>query len=139
MEDMDGVCKLDGQQGLGGERDPGLVIEEVEDLDRRVVGELPWRGVQLPGLVGERGFESDKGRLRTLVGLRGDEPVAFEDPPHGRNRRQLVNLAEEVMSDRFRPGVVTGRGQLVAKPNDLSLDIGWRLQRAGARSTRARL
>ena len=35
-------------------------------------GELPRRGVQLPGLVGECGFESDEGRLRALVGLGRD-------------------------------------------------------------------
>src|SRR5207253_10296371 len=76
-----GSAALTVTTGFGGECEPGLVIEEVEDLDRRVVGELPRRGVQLPGLVGEGGFESDEGRLRTLVGLRGDQPVAFEYPP----------------------------------------------------------
>src|SRR2546427_5225131 len=56
--------------------------------------------------------------LRPLVGLRGDEPVAFEDPPHGGDRRHLVDLAPEVMGDGFRAGVMSGCAQLAAELDD---------------------
>jgi hypothetical protein len=72
-----------------------LSIEEVEDLDWRVVGKLPWRRVQLPGLVGDGGFESEEPRLRALAGLRGDEAVTCEDPPDRGDRGQFVDQAGE--------------------------------------------
>lgn len=40
------------------------------------------------------------------MGLRRDQPVAFEDPPDGRDGGQLADAANEVMSDGLGTGVV---------------------------------
>jgi len=37
-----------------------MFVEQVQDLDWRAVGELPGRGVELPGLVGQLGDETDE-------------------------------------------------------------------------------
>jgi hypothetical protein len=72
---------LEAVEGERAGAKPGVVVEEVEDLDRSPVGELPGRGVELPSLVGQPGFKPDEGATRSLVRLRRDQPVALEDPP----------------------------------------------------------
>ena len=73
MKGVGDVVALDGAEAIGGESDSGTVVEEVEDLDRGAVGELPGSGVGLPGFVGQFGFEADEGRSRSFLRLRGDE------------------------------------------------------------------
>ena len=68
-----------------------MVVEEVEDLDFSAVSEGPESDVALPELVGQISFEADKGGLGALVGLRGDQSLAREDAPDGRDGRDLVD------------------------------------------------
>ena len=69
--------------------------------------------------------------------LRVDESVALEDPPHGRDRGHIVDLALEVISDGLWSGVMSGRGQLVAEFDDQLLDFGLDLVGARLRFPRA--
>ncbi len=68
-----------------------------------------------------------------------NEAIAFEDPPHGRDRGHVVDLAPEVMCDGLGSSVMSGGGQLAAKLADELLDFGFDLVRAGFRSPGARL
>src|ERR1700719_3011837 len=83
LEDVGDVVTLDRAKAGGGEGDSGAVVEEVQDLDRAVVGQGPGRGVGLPGFVGQLGGKADEGRLGPFLGLRCDEAVTFEYPPDG--------------------------------------------------------
>src|ERR1700682_3475062 len=123
MKDVDGVGCLDSDESFAGECEPGLVVEEIQNLDRAAVEELPRSRVQLPGLIGQLGLEANEGRLRTLVRLRRDESVAFEDAPDGGERRHPVDLADEVMGDGLGPSIVTAGDELLTKPQDLSLHV----------------
>ena len=59
MKDVDGVGCLDCDECFAGHGEPGFVVEEVQDLDRAGVGELPGSRVQLPGLIGQLGLKSE--------------------------------------------------------------------------------
>jgi hypothetical protein len=48
---------------------PRTVIEEVQDLDRAAIGQLPGRGVELPGFIGQFGLEANERRAGTFVRL----------------------------------------------------------------------
>lgn len=100
-----------------------MVIEQVEDLDWATVGKLPGGGVHLPGLVGQLGFEADKGRARPLMGLRSDQAVALEQSPYGCDRGRLGELTTQEMGDGLWPSVVTGGDELIAKGQDSGLDF----------------
>src|SRR5260370_6561330 len=139
MKHVDGVGSLDGDESHAGDRESGLVVQEVQNFHRTAVGQLPGSGVQLPGLVGEFGFETDERGLWSLVRLRGDESLAFENPPHRRCRRNLVDLAIEVMCDGLGSGVMPIGSQLGAKLDDQLLDLSSNLVGAGLRSPGARL
>jgi hypothetical protein len=58
------------EHGPGGDRDrqPRVVVDDVEDLHAAAVGELPVGEVGLPAFVGLIGFEPDQRRLRFLAG-----------------------------------------------------------------------
>jgi hypothetical protein len=73
--------RLDPNIGVGAEEEPGVVVDQVEDLGWVPVGELPGGDLSLPPLVRQIGFEADARADRTLLGLRDDESVALEDPP----------------------------------------------------------
>jgi hypothetical protein len=49
------------------------------------------------------------------VRLRGNQAIAFQDPPEGRDRRHPVDLADEVMGDGFGPGIVIAGDELLAQ------------------------
>src|SRR5437660_1498402 len=115
MEDPDHVVGLEGRKASRGKSDSGFVVDEVQDLDRAAVGELPGSRIQLPGLIGELGLKTDERGPRALVRLRSNQAVAFEDPPHGRDRGHAFDLADEVMGYGFRPGIVTRRDEVVSK------------------------
>ena len=52
VEDRHHIGRLHRAQWHGGHQDPAVVIDDVEDLDRRFVGQRPVRGIGLPQLVG---------------------------------------------------------------------------------------
>jgi hypothetical protein len=58
-----------------------VVVEQVEDLDHLVAGQLPTGDIGLPALVGELRFKADQGRARALLRLREDETLAVQDAP----------------------------------------------------------
>ena len=115
LEDVGDVVTLDGAKAGGGEGDSRAVVEEVQDLDRTAVGQMPGGGVDLPGFVGQLGGKADEGRLRPFLGLRCDEAVTFEDPPDGRHRGRLADLLGEVVVDGVRAGVMACGRQLAAQ------------------------
>jgi hypothetical protein len=63
-----------------------VVVEQVEDLDRGAVGELPGGGVALPELVEQLSLEADIGAAGPLV-LRIRQTVAAEGSCSTRPRR----------------------------------------------------
>jgi hypothetical protein len=100
-----------------------VIVEVIEDLDADTVRELPMGEVALPYLVGQVGFEADERAFRLLLGLRGDQPVAFEDAPD-RGHRGDVGIGEpEVVRDGVWAAVVAGRVELVAQLDDGGLDV----------------
>src|SRR5437660_9493332 len=102
MEDIDHVQSFEGAEAAGGQSDSGLVIEEVEDLDRAAVSELPGGGVKLPGFVGQLGLEADEGSSGSFVRLGGDEALALEDAPNGGDRWRFGNSLRQVVMDGLR-------------------------------------
>src|SRR5207237_9753317 len=102
-------------------------------------GERAGSSVQLPGLVGELGCETDEGGARSLVRLGSDQAVAFEDPPHGCDRGHPLDLANQMMGDGIRPRIVTGIDQLLAQSHDSGLDFRRCLVRTGTWSAGAGL
>ena len=80
---MQHVGGFEADQCVGGEQQPGVVIEEVEDLHLGAVGEAPEGDVGLPELVGEVSLETDEGGARALVGLGRNQALAGEDAPDG--------------------------------------------------------
>jgi hypothetical protein len=60
MEDRDGVGGLHRAEGRRGDEQPRVVVDHVQDLDRRSVDERPVRRVGLPELVGQRRLEADE-------------------------------------------------------------------------------
>lgn len=86
MEDLNHVQSLQGAKAARADGDPRLVVEEVQDLDRTAVGQLPGGGVKLPGFIRQLGFETYERGPRSLVWLRCDETLALEDAPDGGDR-----------------------------------------------------
>lgn len=68
-EALDHVSGLDGGEGGRGQEQAGVVVFEVEDLDRAAVGELRGGGLALPYLVGEGGLEAGERAFEPLVRL----------------------------------------------------------------------
>ena len=69
-----------------GNTEPGVVVDQVEDLDLGVVGEAVVGDVELPALV--RGVRAKAliAAFRAFVRLRGDESAGGQDPPDRRHR-----------------------------------------------------
>ncbi len=137
MEDLDHVQSLEGGEGAGGQSDSGLVIEEVQDLDRAAIGQLPGCGVELPGFVGQLGLEADEGSSGSFVRLGCDEALALEDAPDAGDRWQLGNLFRQVVVDGLQTGVIAGSRQLASEFDDQVLDLGVDLVGARLGSPRA--
>jgi hypothetical protein len=87
FEGVDDVGAGDGASGEARQGEPGVVVEDVEDLHRCAVGELPVGGVGLPAFVGLLGGKGAPRRPRSLVRLRGDKAAAGQDPPDRGDRR----------------------------------------------------
>jgi hypothetical protein len=134
VEGVDDVAGADGGEGAGGEKQPRVVVFEVEDLDRAAVGQLPGRGVDLPGLIGQLGHEAHKGAARALLGLGRDQALALEDPPDSGGRGHGRQPLREVVEDGLGTRVVTRLAKLSAELNDLGFDLRTGLGGAGVRA-----
>src|SRR5262249_61838793 len=99
-------------------------VEQVQDLDRAAIGELPGGGVALPGLVGELSLEADEGGLGALVRLGCDVPLPLQDAPDGSGRGELREAVLEVEEDGRRARVEAGVGDLPAQLEDLCNNRG---------------
>ena len=121
-------CPGAGRHRLRGDEQPGVVIDDVEDLHVGAVGELPGGVIELPAFVGSFGGEAAVGPLGTLGGVINDEPAGLEDPPDRRFRRQ-TRQAGEIPGDRRRPGIQPGIGESFTFGDDRILDTHRRLVR----------
>jgi hypothetical protein len=74
---------LDVDDGVGGdaEREPGVVVDEGEDLDSFAGSESSVGEVGLPGLVGQLGLEAQVGGSGSLLRFGDYEAVAGENFP----------------------------------------------------------
>jgi hypothetical protein len=75
------VGGFEHRPGVGADRDPGVVIDNVQDLDAGPLGETPVGDVELPTLVRLVGFETHVGAARPLVRLGNDESSTSQYPP----------------------------------------------------------
>ena len=116
------VGRLEHHACLRGHEKPRVVVDPVQDLDVGPVGEDPVGSVGLPALVGHRGFEPDERAPRSLLGLRGDEAPAGQDPPDRRGSRRASVTPLEVDRNRVGPGIVTLLRQALAELDDLVLE-----------------
>lgn len=85
---------------MRGDQEPGVVVDDVEDLDVAAPRELPVGDVGLPPLVRLVGLEADERAFGTFLGLGGDEAPPGEDPPDCRWRGGVPVPPPEVESDR---------------------------------------
>ena len=101
-----------------------MIIDHVQDLDLGAAGEPPVGDISLPALVRHLGTEPDEGAPGSLLGLRGDEPPARQDPPDRRDRRDhiLAVTPAQVDRDRVGSGIHAEIGELLAELHDLILD-----------------
>jgi len=74
---------LDRPEGVGGEEQARVVVDDIEDLDVGPVGQAPVGRVGLSQLVGQRGLEPDERRARPRVGLGRDRVMAPEAARRG--------------------------------------------------------
>ena len=121
--------------GGAGQQQPGVVVEPVQDLHVGAVGQRPVGDVGLPAFVGLLGGEAEVAALRAFVRLRGDEPAGGQDPPDRRDRRGVPMPHLKVSRDRRRAGLVPVLVEVLADRDDLVLQHGPSLRRAGQRTT----
>lgn len=107
----------------GGDDHPGVIVDEVEDLDLRIVFQPPMGDISLPTLVGQCRFETDERVVGTLVRLGVDEPPAGQDAPDRRDRRDLCTALGEMPVDGASSGVEPLISQMLAQDDDFVLDL----------------
>lgn len=73
-KDVDHVGGLGSGEGTGGQKQPGVVIDHVEDLGALPTRKLPVSDVGLPHLVGQLGFEAHQRGARALLRLGTTRP-----------------------------------------------------------------
>src|SRR5947209_2938357 len=121
---FEGVCGFDGGESDRGDKETGVVVDEVEDLDPGTVGQVPVGRVRLPTLVGQAGLEADEGGARPLVRLWDDQAPTTEDSPDGGARGEALGQScGKVVGDGLRSGVMTGGQQLLALLDDGGDDL----------------
>lgn len=133
------IIGFEHDQGDTGHAEPAVVIKGVEDLHPGTVGELPVGGVGAPHLVGLLRREAQVAALRTLVGLRGDEPAGRQDPPHGADRRCVAVALFQVKRDRRRTPLVPVPVKFLTDRHDQGNDLGRRRVRIRPGPSRAGL
>jgi hypothetical protein len=74
VEAGDHVGGLGGGVGVGDHQQPGVVVDDVEDLDVSPIAQLPVGDVGLPAFVGLVGFEAHIRALGPLLRLGSDKP-----------------------------------------------------------------
>jgi hypothetical protein len=60
-ERLQRIGRLDGGESDRRDKQAGVVVDEVQDLDLGVLGQVPVGGVGLPAFVGQAGLEADEG------------------------------------------------------------------------------
>ena len=114
---ISGCCLLEAGVDVGGfehwpgdagDTEPGVVIDDVEELHVAALSERPVSDVGLPQFVRLCGLEADIGALGPLVRLGRHEPPLGEDSPDRADRRAVPVAALEMGRDRrgtrFMPG-----------------------------------
>lgn len=127
------VAASDGPVGGAAEQQAGVVIEPVQDLHVRSVGQAPVSEVGLPGLVGLRGLEPDVGALWAFAGLGSDQPGGVQDAADRGCRRGGESFLPQMPGDRDRAGIGARRDQHLPQLHDpITNPVGDRV-RAGQR------
>jgi hypothetical protein len=116
------VAGLEDRPGGGAGQQPGVIVDDVEDLGLAAAGERPVGDAGLPELVGQAGLEPVPGRAGPLVRLGSDKAAAGQDPPDRRHRRRGARLLAQVPGDGLRTRVMTSFGQVLAQRHDRVLD-----------------
>jgi hypothetical protein len=111
--------------GVAGDGQAGGVVDDVEDLDLGVIGQLPVGDVGLPAFVGLGGLESSPWGAGSFLGLCGDESSAAQDPPNSRHGRNFGDgrIGVQVGGDGFSAGVEALFVQGFAQPHDGVFDV----------------
>jgi hypothetical protein len=138
-ERRDYITGLVDRAGGRGDQEPGVIIDDVEDLHAGAAGQLPVSDVHLPALVRQVRAEPHVRRSRPFLRLRGDQAAAAQHPPDRRRRRHLVTALGQVPGDRLRPGIQALPSQLLAQRDDLILDLGGQSGRTRTRPLRPRM
>jgi hypothetical protein len=100
-----------------------VVVDEVDNLDARLVRQLPVGHVALPGLVGQIRLEADPTRPRPLLGLGRHEAPTHQDPVDGREGGRGEGVLAQVVADGARARVVAVLGEALAQCHDGVLDL----------------
>ena len=125
---------------MAGDGQAGVVVDDVEDLDVGVVGQLAVGDVGLPALVGLGGLESSPRGAGSFLGLCGDESAAAQDPPNSRHGRSFGDgrIGVQMGGDGFGAGVEPLSVEGLAQPHDGVFDLDRYCARVVMGSARAR-
>src|SRR5215468_11068690 len=99
-EDGDHVGGAVGPPGGRGDQEPGVIVDDVEDLGAGAAGQLPVSDVHLPSLVRQ---VSAKPRVRgpgAFLRLWCYQPTPAQHPPNRRYRRHQITAPGQVPGDR---------------------------------------
>jgi hypothetical protein len=117
------VAGLEHREGVAAEAQPGVIVEDVEDLHVGVIGQRPVSDVQLPAFVGLFGGEADVAAFGAFVWLGSDEASGAQDPPDRRHRGAFTVALLKVSGDRGRAGLMSVAFKVLAQRDDLVLDV----------------
>ncbi len=121
-----------------GAQQPGAVIEDVDDLDRRAIRERPVGRVHLPELVGQARLETDPGRARPFVWLRHHQTRTSQHAPDRGDRGRASERALQVPVQGQRASIKPLRRELRTQREDRGLGPSCHRARGVPRSARAR-
>jgi len=117
------VIGLEHRQCPAEQTEPGVVVEDVEDLHLAPAGQSPVGDVGLPAFVGLGRFEPHEAALGSFVRLRGHEPAGGQDPPDRGDRRRLPVALGQVERDGGGAGLVAAAVELLAQRDDQVLHL----------------
>jgi hypothetical protein len=125
MEARHDVGGLEHRERIGGDQEPGVIIDHVQDLDPGVVGEVPVGDVCLPSLVRHLCFEPDERAPWPFLRLGCDEAPTRQDPPDRGDRgdRGLAVTPRQVDRDRVGSRIYPEVEQFLAQPDDLVFEL----------------